>query len=175
MPQTSGPVRHGTELSGCSHCNKIDGPDPETGEYVYGDNYAVRIGDRRTLELLLGDRADQWIDYVQGGFAENEDLIAFLCEYTEAGDEWELSSYRRAKDTDEVRAWMAQTNRGGESLFQWPDDESRKVVVYSLQSMRNQWDFEDLGYDLEDPEVLDHLPDYPELYGSSWNFAADGI
>lgn len=152
----------------------FEGLDPETGEYTYAtEYYSVRLGDRRTLNLLLGDRVDQWIDYVQGGFAENEELIVFLCEYTKTGEEWTLSSYRRAKDAQEVRDWVSRTNRGGEHFFQWPDDPSRQVVVYSLQSLRERMDYEELEFDLEDPEVLNHLPDYQDFGGYSWNFAAE--
>ena len=47
------------------------------------------------------------------------------------------------------------------------------MVVYPLQSLREQMDYEELEFDLEDPEVLNHLPDYQDIGGYSWNFAAE--
>ena len=145
------------------------GTNPETGEYEYAYNYYnIYPDDRNVLELIFGEETEKRIDYVQGGFARSEQLMIFRCDYTKTGDEWTLSSYRQAKDENEVREWMKQVTECNDPFFTYPKDMSRRVVVYSLDNLREQAEYNENGLDPEDPEMLKKLPEFPGVWGTHY-------
>ena len=145
------------------------GTNPETGDYEYAYNYYnIYPDDRNVLELIFGEETEKRIDYVQGGFARSEQLMIFRCDYTKTGDEWTLSSYRQAKDENEVREWMKQVTECNDPFFTYPRDMSRRVVVYSLDNLREQAEYNENGLDPEDPEMLKKLPEFPGVWGTHY-------
>ena len=145
------------------------GTNPETGDYEYAYNYYnIYPDDRNVLELIFGEETEKRIDYVRGGFARSEQLMVFRCDYTKTGDEWTLSSYRQAKDENEVREWMKQVTECNDPFFTYPRDMSRRVVVYSLDNLREQAEYNENGLDPEDPEMLKKLPEFPGVWGTHY-------
>ena len=150
----------------------FEGVDPETGEYSYADrSYHIFEDDRNTLEAVLGADAEKWIDYSQGGFARSGQLLVFLCEDRETEEGWVLDTYRMAKDESEVREWMKQTINGYDTFFSYPTDMSRRIMVYSLEDLREQAEYGVTGVDPEDPEVQKTLPEQDWAWGRTYRLA----
>ena len=45
---------------------------------------------------------------------------------------------------------------------------SRRVVVYSLDNLREQAEYNENGLDPEDPEMLKILPEFPGVWGTQY-------
>ena len=140
----------------------FEGVDPETGYYSYRGSYTVRKDDKNTLKALLGGDAEKWINYAGGGFAGNEEILTFLCEYEQDADEnWNLVSWREAESAEEVREWMTHVTCCEDRIFRVPVDPSRQVQVFSLKRLRENLRYEDdPDLDLDDPETVKNLPVY---------------
>ena len=143
----------------------FEGMDPELGYYVYGGDYAIRKGDRNTLEAVLGENAEKWMDYADGGFAENADNLVFLCEYTQDEEEnRNLSSWKLAESPEEAREWMTHVTCCDDRFFRMPVEPSRQVQVYGLKRLRENLRFmDDSDLDLDDPETLKNLPSFENV------------
>ena len=147
--------------------------DPDSYEYV---SYGIRPGDRHTLELILGEEADKWTDFVLGGFARSEEVLVFLCRYTQREDgEEKLESYERLETEEEIRTWMARVIRCDESFFAWPKDPEKRLAVYSIPSLRNQTAYNDVEIDLEDPAVRERLPEKQDLWGTYYDIMSSDL
>ena len=143
----------------------FEGMDPELGYYVYGGDYAIRKGDLNTLEAVLGENAEKWMDYADGGFAENAENLVFLCEYTQDEEEnRNLSSWKLAESPEEAREWMTHVTCCDDRFFRMPVEPSRQVQVYGLKRLRENLRFmDDPDLDLDDPETLKNLPSFENV------------
>jgi hypothetical protein len=117
------------------------------------------------LLRLLGGDAEKWIDYAGGGFAGNEEILTFLCEYEQDAEEnWNLVSWREAESAEEVREWMTHVTCCEDRIFRVPVDPSRQVQVFSLKRLRENLRFMDEpDLDLNDPETLKNLPSFENV------------
>ena len=133
--------------------------------YLYR-SYEIKPSDKHTLKLLLGSDSEKWIEYAEGGFVENEDILTFLCEYRrDENDEWVLDTWRMAESTEEARQWLNGVTFCRDNMFTWPEEEGKAVEIFALQGLRElQLYDEDFQLDLDDPEVRRQLP---ELCGSN--------
>ena len=154
----------------------FEGTDPETGEYEYDVlSYSIKPDDRRSVELLLGEEAEKWIDYVRGGFARSGEIHVFLCNYVQDDrGEWKLGDYRMAESEEEAREWLSRVAWGADYFFGWPKDPAHRVQIYSMESLRNMMEYqENLDLDLEDPEVIRTLPENENVSGSTYEWMAN--
>ena len=151
----------------------FEGTDPATGEYAYQGNYTILKGDRNVLAEILGADAEKWIDYAEGGFAREEGIRVFLCDYEpEVGeDSWRLSSWKMAESEAEAREWMTHVTCCEDSCFRMPVDPSRKVKVYGLKRLKENLRYrEDLDLDLQDPDTLQNLPSFEDIGGRTYEW-----
>ncbi|MBQ9210705.1 MAG: hypothetical protein IJ153_03310 [Clostridia bacterium] len=152
----------------------MEGMDEETGTYRYDySGYNVTAGDQHLLDLILGEEKEKWLDYVRGGFAKSENLRVFLCEFEEKDTKWELKSYQMAEDENQVLEWMSHVDRCEEEIFYRPRDRRYQVRVYSLSNLQDQVGYGTLELDLEDPEVISHLPEYDNVWGSTYTYVKE--
>ena len=100
-----------------------------------------------------------------------DQLLVFLCEDRETEEGWVLDTYRMAKDESEVREWMKQTINGYDTFFSYPTDMSRRIMVYSLEDLREQAEYGVTGVDPEDPEVQKTLPEQDWAWGRTYRLA----
>ena len=147
--------------------------DSETGLYEESlyRYYSVKPGDQHLMKLLLGEDAEKWIDYIQGGFARSEEIRVFLCEYADNGNERPLVSYTMAESDAQVREWIARCNFCDDDLVRLPCDTLRQLCIYNLNDLSGA--AEEMGYDLEDPEVLSRLPEIDAFWARSWPMTAE--
>ena len=155
----------------------LQGENPvfSTDGYQYL-TYNIKPQDRHTLELILGEDADQWIRFVRGGFAQGGEAVVFLCEYAEGeNEERTLKSYHRLETEEAVRSWIARTIQCEESLFRCQVDPDRSIAVYMLPSLRNLADYGELEEDPDDPEVLARLPEIENIWGNYYDVMASDL
>ena len=140
--------------------------------YTYQD-YSIRPDDRNTLREILGEDMEKWIDFVQGGFARSEEVRVFLCDYTETDHSgWKLDSYRMAESEAEVREWMKQVSQSYDPFFSMPENPGRRVVIYSLDTLRQAAEYGNADWDPEDPEIQKKIPELKEVWGTNYYFVS---
>lgn len=154
------------------------GYDEDSGYEPGSENYSLTTHDVNTLKLIFGDNMQKWLDYANGSFLDDEDIVAFRCKYAEKGkgegeageeagegeseeegegDEVELV-YQKAESPEQAREWMKQTTSCENPLYQAPLDPSGEVLrVYSKSMVLEEAEYQDIELTEED---MDRLPEY---------------
>ncbi len=154
----------------------FSGMNPETGEYEYDyTSYHIKPADTHTLHLILGEDAEKWVDYANGGFARSGSVKVFLCEYTLDGEEEHLENYRMAESEEEAREWLTHITRCTDMKFTLPRDRTRQIRIYSMQNLRDMMNYGGPEIDLEDPEILKKLPEITDAGYSSYPYVKTGV
>ena len=146
-------------------------PKEYVDDLYYSQSYEIRPDDRNTLREILGEDMDKWIDYAQGGFARSTEVLVFRCDYTEqeGNGGWKLDSYHRAESEEEVREWMKEASQAYDPFFAYNEDTAHRVVIYSLDTLRQAAEYGEVEWDPEDPEVQKKLPELEGVWGISYN------
>ncbi len=136
----------------------------DTWEYRTSEGYPVYAGDERTIRVLFGDRAEQVISYLKGGWAEKDEMLVFRCEAYSEGEEGEgWKSFRLASSPEEAKAWMAEATGCQDKIFEAPTGKYTLRIV-SRTAVRRWAENQDLEDLLAEEEFWKTLPERDDLY-----------
>ena len=141
--------------------------DEDTWEYRSSEGYTVYAGDEKTIRVLFGDRAEQVLSYLKGGWAEKDEMLVFRCEAYDTEEEGEgWKSYALASSPEEAKAWMAEATGCQDRTFKAATGNVT-LRIYSKTAVRRWAEGENLEELLEDQDFWNTLPDRDDLYMGS--------
>lgn len=139
--------------------------DPETDEYRSSENYQVYASDTRTIRAVLGNRADQVMAWLNGGWADTEELLVFRCVYEQPDEASRtMTSCTLASGPDQAREWVSRTSQCQNQLMRAPVNPLVEIRLYAKPVVRLWAERENREELLTDPDFWNSLPAYDELY-----------
>lgn len=144
--------------------------DPATGNFHY-NTLPIYPGDVEFLRTAFAEQAEDIIDYVTGGFAADEDVVALKVTHAETRGMMDsmgvayvdlVDTVTVASGPEEAAAWAKATqNISAHRYYYMPDYEdesSSQLILYSRQRITEQ------GHAIpEDLTMLYRQPDVPNL------------
>ena len=130
----------------------------ETGYIEEYRTYTLHTCDVNTLNVLLGEDAQKWIDYAEGGFMDTGDVVAFRCEY----GPYDLNtpiSWEKAESAEEAKEWYLKTNFCDEPLYARDTDQQTRLMLTSRTQVRY---FKRMGWESVDETEIERLPELSE-------------
>ena len=136
-----------------------------TMEYKSSETFQIQAGDERTIRAIWGKDAEQVLAYLNGAWADTDEILVFRCEYEEDenGDQ-HMTGYKKAASPEDARAMLAKTTQCGDAALQAPVNPDVWIRVYSKPSLRRWAENEGMEGIPEDPEFLDRLPETEDIY-----------
>ena len=138
--------------------------DEKTGAYRTSGSYPIYTSDERTIRQIWGNQADQVLEYLQGGWADNDEVLVFRCEYDDSEDGRILRNYISASSPDEAREWVGRTTQCDNMIFRAPTDPEISILIYTKTGVRRWAENNDMEEILGDPGLWEHLPEWEEIY-----------
>lgn len=129
--------------------------DGVTGKALTSRWYTVHSCDVNTLRAILGEDAEKWIRYANGSFLENEDIIAFCCNY--GGEPIVMTDWEKISSPEEAIALYSQSSFCESALYHYSTDRSRQMHLYSRTQVQ---EYLDNGFTDLDTVDWERLPDY---------------
>ena len=134
-------------------------------EYRY---YTVHTCDVNTLEFMLGEDAQKWIDYAEGGFFDSGDVVAFRCQYGPENDRNKPVSWKKAESVEEAKDWYRQIHFSNIDLYAREMDEQTRLMMASRTQMKY---YERMGWEHLSEEQIEDLPRWTDLGYASYQMS----